>query len=316
MTSKVLDLTTVAHALNELCDTYLGDSEWHATSDQQQEFLTWYEANRDEIRQLDNLEALASPDHTALNTFLTAHGFTPMFEEFDGIGVASILDMLMEWIAEGYETPIRRPLPPIQPPPTSKDLYGRPIRPEPVAQWENYPGFRLGADAATIYNTTEHQNPLLRLHTKTGHSLWLTKADEPASGLELNHLARQLLTTQLTPSRDWTVGAIIPMLEIDLKADLNWMLGTTTLSPTKGKYELQQAFQQFKLRANEKGARVKVATGMSFAIAACGPLPEPYTLNDPFIGFFTQPGHDTLPLAAFWADTDVWQKPAGTLQEL
>lgn len=316
MTSKVLDLATVAHALNELCNTFFGEGEWAGFTAEQREFLTWYAAHRDEISKLDDLEALASTEYAELNQFLTTHGFEPMFQPFAGIGVASILDMLIEWIAEGSVTQVRRPLPSTTPPSTTKDIYGRLIPTEPILRWEEYPGFRLGSDTAEVYDAAGYKNPLVRLHTKTGHSLWLMKADEPASGLELNRLAQQLLTAQLTPSREWTVGATMPMLEMDVKADLSWMIGTTVVSPTKGKYKLQQAFQRFKLRANEKGAHVKVVTGMVFAMAAAGPLPSPYILNDPFIGFFTQPDNDTLPLAAFWADTDVWQKPSGALEEL
>ncbi len=141
------------------------------------------------------------------------------------------------------------------------------------------------------------------------------KAAEPESGLELNRQARMLLATERRPTVHWTLGAIVPMLEMDLTPDLSWMLGTTANSPDRGEYHIQQVCQKFKLRANEKGARVKVATGIMMAMAAAT-VQEPYILNDPFIGFFTQPGNDNLPLAAFWADTDVWQNPGGTLEEL
>lgn len=288
----------MGHALTELCNAFLGDSEWTGINDQQQEFLTWYAAHRDEITKLSDLEALASTDFAALNTFLTAHGFTPMFQPFDpidGIGVAAILDMLVEWVREGTPTTITR------------------YRPE----YTTYPAFEITADGVDVYNAAGYQHPLLRLHTKTGHHLWLMKADEPASGLHLNAQAQLLTRTQLNASPQWTVGVKVPMLEMDLEPDLSWMLGTKGLSPTRGEYEITQVFQKFKLRANAKGARVKVVTGIVMrATSAMAPTPEPYELNDPFIGFFTQPGNDTLPLAAFWADTDTWQNSGGTLEEL
>lgn len=317
MTSKVLDLATMAHALNELCDdAFLGDCEWNGITDEQQEFLSWYAAHRHEIGKLTDLEALASTDYAELNQFLASHGFSPMFEPFAGVGVASILDMLMEWIVEGHKITMRRPLPSIQPPATDKDIYGRPIYSESVASWEDYPAFRLGSDAADLYNAPGFQHPVARLHTKTDHSLWLMKAGEPVSGVALNRLAQQVLAGELTPSREWTVGVTVPMLEMDIRADISWMIGMNTVSTTGEKYLIEQAFQQFKLRANDQGARVKVATGFGFAVSACGPLPKPYVFDEPFVGFFTQPGHDTLPMAAFWADTDVWQEPRGTLEEL
>jgi hypothetical protein len=292
MTSKALDLTTIGQALNELCDAFLGDSEWHGWSDGQQEFLTWYAAHRDQIYKLDSLEALASIDYAELNRFLTAHGFVPMFESFSGIGVVSILDMLVEWMTEGAPTTIRR-------------------------EGVTYPAFSIDSSGAAVYEIAGYEDPLIRLATKTGHGLWLMKADEPASGLELNKTAGELLAAVPSsyPDLEWTAGVIVPMLEMDVQPDLSWLLGVTAISPDR-KYVVQQAFQRFKLRANDKGARVKVATGIVMASASCGPTPKPYRLDDPFIGFFTQPGNDALPLAVFWADTDVWKNPGGTLEEL
>ncbi|MBB3752661.1 hypothetical protein FHT44_005173 [Mycolicibacterium sp. BK634] len=296
MTSKVLDLATVAHALIELRDAFLSYGKWEGINEQQQEFLNWYDLNHAEIKQLDSLEALASTSHVELNRFLTDHGFDEMFDQFDGIGVASILDILMEWASEGRVTEIIR-----TEPLAGKNFYGQKI-PKDVS----YPAFQVDAD---IYEVG-YEHPLVRLRTKTGHSLWLMKADEPPSGLALNISAQALLHADRSKEPSWT-GVVVPMLEIDTDGDVEWLLGMND-----GEYYLEQIFQKFKLRANEKGARVKVATGMVFARAACGPIEVPYTFDDPFVGFFTQPGHDTLLLAAFWADTDSWRKPSGSLEDL
>ncbi len=299
MTSKVLDLTTMGHALTELCNAFLGETEWTGINDEQREFLAWYAAHRDEITKLSDLEALASTSFAELNKFLEARGFNPMFQPFsaeDSIGVAAVLDMLVEWMIKGTPTPIRR--------------YEN-------SEYVNYPAFGISAAGAEIWDAAGYEHPLVRLRTKTGHGVWLMKANEPASGLDLNRQAQQLLTrTERRPSLRWR-GVTVPMLEMDLKVDLSWMLGTEAISSIKGPYEISQAFQQFKLRANDIGARVKVATGFTIrATSAMAPPPPPYVFDDPFLGFFTQPGDETLPLAAFWADTDVWQNPGGTLEEL
>lgn len=296
MATKVLDLTTIAHALSELERAYLGDCSWYPLNDAQREFLDWYQANRAEIDQLDSLEALASEDHEVLNQFLVEHGFEPKFGPLGGIGVASILDMLVNWLVRGTATSI------------SRYDYG-------TGKFTHYPAFQVPASSVEIYDAAGCADPFVRLRTTTGHSLWLMKSDEPESGLELNRVGQRLLNrTELRQSRHWTVGAIIPMLEINTEADMDWMLGTKTVSEGGQEYVLDQAFQMFKLRANEEGARVKVATGLG--MRATSVRAEPYKLNQPFVGFFTQPGHDTLPLAAFWADTDSWQNSGGTLEEL
>lgn len=300
MTSKVLDLATVAHALNELSNTF-NQAGWGAINDEQREFLDWYADHSEEIAALGNLEALASTDYVELNQFLTARGFPALFSEFKGLGVASVLDMLLEWIEEGYATTLSRSVPVGE----HKNAFGQK---SPVFEDVSYPAFRVDAG---VYDVAGYPNPLVRLRAKNGHSLWLMKADEPASGIALNRAVLGVLGSQMSTNRTWANSAIVPMLEIDTDGDVAWLTGMRNAD-----YYVAQVFQKFKLRANEKGARVKVATGMIVALAACAPTPQPYVLNDPFIGFFTQAGHDTLPLAAFWADTDVWRVPAGTLEEL
>lgn len=318
MTSKVLDLTTVGHAFNELCHVHLGDCDWKGINAQQEEFLSWYAVHCEEIAKLGDLEALASTDFVELNKFLEIRGFRPMFDPFNGIGVTAVLDMLVEWAAKGYPTTLRRKetgaLLPVSGASWEARMAARTKqRTEP--NWVEYPAFRLSADSVDVYDAVLSENPfacfrdpLIRLHTKTGHSLWLMRADEPSSGLQLNRIAQQLLNNAvLRPSVEWIVGVVVPMLEMNIDADLSWMLGMSAFSSSMERWFVQQAFQQFKLRANNVGAHVEAATGMMMATGACGPIPEPYVLDDPFIGFFTHPGNDTLPLAAFWADTDSWR---------
>ena len=72
---------------------------------------------------------------------------------------------------------------------------------------------------------------------------------------------------------------------------------------------IDQAFQQFMLRMNEKGARAKVATGI--AMRKGGPLgPAVLHIDRPFVGWFTQQGAPELPIACFYADYDSWRKVA------
>lgn len=302
MTSKVLDLTTIGHAFNELCAAFLDDAKWYACNGEQQEFRMWYLDHRDEISKLDSLEALASTDFAELNKFLESRGFDPMFGPFAGIGVASILDMLVQWAQKGECSTITR----FEPDNSSRDIYGRPIVTETTV---DYPAFRISSEGADIYDVAGYWEPLVRLSTKTGHYLWLMKADEPKSGLELNRQAQLLARTERRLSRGWTIGAIVPMLDMNVRADLSWMIGMKIIDSTENEFSVKQAFQQFKLRADTEGAHVKVATGFAIPMAACGPTLEPYVFNEPFIGFFTQPSNETLPIAAFWADTDSWHEP-------
>jgi hypothetical protein len=295
MASQALDLTTIGHALETLLTEHIGEQGWTAVNDDQQKFLEWYDAHREQIAKLDSLESLASTDYRVLNDFLTARRFAPKFDQnLDGVGVVSVLDMLVEWAAECKTTSISHYDP----------ASGRRTA---------HPAFSVPAEGVRVFIPDTDggiSRPFVELKTTTGHSLWLREADQPSSGLDLALQAQALLgiTREVHPS--WTVGVTVPMLEMDLDTGLDWLTGMKT----RPDWQVAQANQQFKLRANEKGARVKVAT--SIGLEAVSLRPKPYVFDEPFIGFFTQPGHPDLALAAFWADTDSWRNPEGTLEEL
>lgn len=202
MTSKALDLPTIGHAMNKIDDDFLGgECLWSGTNDQQREFLLWYVKHQEEIYKLSNLGALASTDFAELNKFLRDCDFTPKFEPFKGIGVASVLDMLVQWAVECYPTTISR----------SGDIY---------------PAFEISPDGADVYEVKGYSHPLVRLHTKTGHGLWLMKSYEPFSGMKLVFQAQRLIETKI-PTRKSVRGVKVPMLEMDLSSDLSWLDGNT-----------------------------------------------------------------------------------------
>jgi hypothetical protein len=297
MASQALDLTTIGHAFLTLAREGIGGAGWTGFNPAQKRFLEWYAANSAEIGQLDSLEALASKDFQELNAFMVQKGFDPMFDAFDpsdSLGVVSILDMLVEWLEKGTVTTVAR------------RGGGSDVSMQP------YPAFEVPSDVANVYEVQGFEQPLVQLRTKTGHSVWLMK--HPASlesGLDLAMLAQDTLEARRSPSYRYA-GAVVPKLELQPEVDMEWLTGTETLD---GKWYVDQAFQVFKLRANEKGARVKVATGMTVR-ATSVQIEEPFVFDEPFVGFFTQPGHDKLALAAFWADTDSWREPEGSLEEL
>ena len=306
MSTQVLDLVTIASALTKLGEDFLNDPEWQGCNDAQHDFLDWFIAHREEIRTLDSFDAVASTNYELLNAFLRQRGFAAMFEKFDGIGVASVLDMLVQWAKAGEVTRVGR-----RESGTERDVYGR--RQEETVY---YPAFEIEEQGVHFWQVAGFEHPLAQLRTTTDHSLWLMQYPSPEWPLDLALTAQKILgSADRRPHPTPMAGVVVPMLDVDLTADLSWLAGMESVGPA-GHYYVEQAFQQFKLRANETGARVKVATGISVAMAACAPLVYPYVFNEPFLGFITQPGHDSLPLAVFWADTDSWTKPAGSLEDL
>lgn len=287
MGSMALDLATMGHALQELSRIYLGDCRWRDVNDHQKRFLEWCVQNRAALESFDRLEARASLSFEELNAFLVERGFAPMFTPFQGVGVVSILDMVMEWLVKGTITTIER-------------------------ERTSYPAFRIPSEGVHVF---EHggEHPLIRLLTKSGEGLWLMTAPKPDSELELAFEAERLLARSHSFSERWTAGVVVPMLEMEFRTDLSWLLGMHTVDQDGGYHELTQAFQQFKLKAGAEGAHVLVATGMATTRGGFS-TPQPYRFTEPFMGFFTDAQDDFVPRAAFWADTDSWKNSSGTLR--
>jgi hypothetical protein len=293
MTSMALDFATIGRALQALSAAYLDDSSWQPATDDQHVFLEWFATHRKELSKLTNLESLASGDFAILNSFLVVRGFQPLFEPFDGIGVVSVLDMLVEWLTEADLTTI--------------EVFNR-----STMHIDSFPAFWLPSDGITIYDVEGCPAPLAQLRTKSGVTLWLTMDNRPESSLDLALDAQRISTAARRLNTRYALGAKIPMLDLDVQSDLEWLMGMFTEDSPSGYHEITQAFQQFKLAANQKGAHIKVASGIA-ATRSAAPMPSPLIFNRPFIGFFTQPEHDHLPIAAFWADFDSWKNPGGTL---
>lgn len=297
MTSKALDFVTIGYALEAAAaERSVGKDGWKGLNPEQERFLAWFAAHKDELSQLTDLTAKVSDNPDELNAKLREHGFPDMFGDLpdDGFGVVSILDMLIEWLEECQV----------------RTLVVRGVGDAGVPK-QTYPAFEVPRSGTTVYEVNGFTEPLVQLRTKTGHSLWLMKHAEPQSGLDLAELVQTLAEAVQVPTYRYD-NVVVPKLELEPEVDVEWLTGLET---TDGDWYVDEAFQLFKLRANEKGARVKVATGLTIRATSIH-IEQPYYFDEPFVGFFTQPGHDRLALAGFWADTDSWREPEGTLEEL
>ncbi len=109
-------------------------------------------------------------------------------------------------------------------------------------------------------------------------------------------------------------GAQVPMVDFDIKPDISWLLDADTYTESGEYYFVAQAAQQFKMRMDETGARVKVAT-VIVTLRGISEEPKVFVLDRPFYGWWTQKGL-SLPMAAFFADWDSLRKPSGSLEDL
>ena len=161
--------------------------------------------------------------------------------------------------------------------------------------------------------------------TKSDDTLWLfVHDDDTLDGLELVELSMDVMSkSRKTPMRKSMFGhgeyqafsgAQVLMVDFDIKPDIGWLLGADTHTEDGEYYFVAQAMQQFKMRMDETGARVKVAT-VIVTLRGISEEPKVFVLNKPFYGWWTQEGLN-LPMAAFFADWDSLHKPAGSLEDL
>lgn len=299
--TRALDVVTILHALSEL-DSELKTTAWAATNEEQKKVFALLDVYREELAKVTGLDAKASRDYGELNAFLTKRKFDPMVEPFDpkiGIGVVSVLDKLVQWIKGPGE------------------------KVEILTAKGERPGFELPREGVNVYEVAGYpKSYLLELLTKSDDTLWLFVHDDTTlDGLDLVGLSMDVMSqARTTPMRESHfgrgkkyqafAGAQVPMLDFNIKPGLDWLLGAATGTG----YFITQAVQQFKMRMDETGARVKVAT-VVVASRCIKEEPVVFVLNRPFYGWWTQKGLN-MPMAAFFADWDSLHEPAGSLSDL
>lgn len=304
MATRALDVVTILHAFSVL-DGELKTTGWNAKNEQQRQIFAWLEEHRELLATVTGLDARASRFWQELNDFLTARKFDPMVQPFDpeqGIGVVSVLDKLVRW------------------------LYGPGAKVEIPTLQGDRPGFELPAQGVNIYQVSGYPGSyLLELLTKSDDTLWLFVHDDTSlGGLDMVRLSMDVMSrARAEPMRKSMfshgeyrafAGAQIPMVDFDTKPDISWLLDADTNTEGGEYYFVAQAAQQFKMRMDETGARVKVAT-VIVTMRGMSDEPKVFVLDRPFYGWWTQADLD-LPMAAFFADWDSLHKPAGSLEDL
>lgn len=296
MTTKALDLVTIFKCFRQLEEKLLG-MEMRSLSGNYEttQLFIWYEHFRSLVEKITGLKAMSSNDADALNNFLTVDGFDPMFYELgkSDVGVVSILDKMVKWLkGEAELTDISSGL-------------------------KRYSGFEISPSGVDIYEVPS--GILAELKTTSDDYLWLSLPKDNVeiefNGLDMFDFAFKTMARERISSGRYA-GAQIPKIDFDVKPDLNFLLGAGTIDKNGNPWNISQAFQQFKFRMDETGARVKVATGMAMMLGCSINTPVKLVFNRPFFGWWTQKGLEELPMAVFYADYDCWKNPAGSLESL
>lgn len=281
MATKAIDIATIFYAFYTL-EKELFSDDWRACNQEQSVVLKLYQHNRDRLDKLRNLKSKVSIDWKILNLFLAENGFDEMFSEsLGGIGVVSILDMFIKWLRRASDCEIRG------------------------QNQQNYIGFEI-SDCSVFLDGNRQ---VAQLKTKSGDLLWLTMAENETTEMDLLHIAFDAMA-KVYVSDCHAITIKVPELEFDIKPNLDFLTGVGIQSQY-----ISQVYQQFKLRINREGARVKVATGMETRMASLMAIKH-LVFNRPFVGWMTQSAVPHLPIAIFYADYESWRSCSSkTIQE-
>ena len=282
MSSHALDVVTMFDCLSTLTKK-LKLTGWTGVNPDQKVVLAWMDQLTKYLPRLRHLKAKASPDFEILNQFLKENGFDPMFTPFDGLGVVSIMDILIEWLKSGDLVDIE-------------------------TYQGTFPGFALRRQDVTGYS--DAFGTLLEIETKTHDTLWIyvPYETEELQGIDLVTKAFEILSARHEIDT-YIAGAHIPMIDLAIKPSLSFMLGVGAQDRSDSPWYITQAFQQFKFRMNQIGAHMEVSTGMGMEKAIMTRKPEPFIIRRPFIAWITQKGVPQLPIGVMYLDFDSWRVP-------
>lgn len=265
----------------------LGDNRaWRPVNKEQKKFLKEaFDACKGEVKDMSELESLASWECETINTFLKEKGFDIQLEEFtDGeFGAASVLDVLVKWLIEGEKAEEKTP------------------------EGKTFDAAKLPENTVKYYEAKGHTYPIAKLLTKEDdHFVYMTMLDKEPDQLDLVSIASKLQNSLKV--NDGYANLIFPCVDIDQKVDIEWLKYMETTSKDGRDWYISQALQQTKLRMNEKGARAQSAVAIGVRVTS---MPEPkqdYIINKPFLTWFDRPGLSTPLLVGYITEED-WKRP-------
>jgi hypothetical protein len=259
---------------------------WRPVNEMQRLFLKEFFAScQAESSSIAEIESIVSFTADEINRFLRERGFAIRLEPLGPgeFGVASILDLLVEWFESGSETLLMG---------QNKQIY---------------PAVHQGTGVSNFYQSKRHSYPIVQLRTTSGDQVYLTRLDNAPSGFELLHYTQELAAS-LKPTSDY--GSVtFPMIDLKQQVDISWLINTRATTDQGKQFKITQALQETHLAMNEQGARAKSAVAIGIVFTAYH-APKPELLIDaPFLIWFQRPGLSAPLLVGYMTEED-WKKPA------
>jgi hypothetical protein len=220
------------------------------------------------------LRTWASANIEWLNRILEQEGFSIRLNPCP-FGVVAIMDIAVQWEKAGSVTSLV----------DVNDV--------------EYAAFALDK-GFSIHQPSGYAHPVICINTQTEDTVWITVADEPVTDMALLDKINQIRTSPVLEYARKCDKVIIPMINYDETAELDWLRGLAI-----GKYHIDQAKQQTKFKMNESGARAQSAA--AFGMRCC--ITHDVTIDTPFFVWIERPGmHE--PLFVGYMDQQYWKNPS------
>ena len=264
---------------------------WTPTNEEQHQFLKRFLEAKSVVDSLgDNLRRKADQSSEVINAWLKENGFDIKLNPNGGNSfcVASILDVLVEWVKEGDVISIYN-------------------------DKGTFPAVKLKAgdndDVVRFIDKDIHQFPIAGINTKSGDRVRMAVLDFiDRDTFSLSDKVEQLRKATIGKNMGSCDGVIFPMIDYDRMVDIDWIKNMST-GTSKDDFYIAEALQQTKFRMNEKGARAQSAVAMTLRCKGSAPKDNWIRIDRPFILWIERP-RISVPLFAGVFAEDVWKKPA------
>ena len=260
----------------------IGASSWKVVNSSQERFLQIFDACKSDVGQVREIEyevGIGTVD--PVNSFLKRKNIGIQLNSISPteIAVASVLDLLVEWMLEGHPSNI-------------------------LKEAVKYPAVLLN-QGVRVSQVKNFPNPVAIINTRTEDMVLMTiLTEQPASSFETFELACKLVKGQESAETAWNFeGVKFPMIDLDVQLNLEWLLGMRTDG-----WNVGQALQQTRLKMNEKGAHVREAVAIAAEASPPGEEPQPLVIDKPFLLVFQRPSLKRPLFSAFLAE-DCWRNP-------
>lgn len=282
-------LATLVGAL-EAAGEFIGPLNWEASNREQRRLLKRYGRYAESIKHMPSLKSWAKRTAEEINAILAENGFDIRLNSWGNdptkFGTVSINDIFVEWPESGDETQLH-----------VGDV--------------SYPAF--SSKRFEILWVEGSEEPIIKLSTKGDETVFICVAPDPGGQFKLIKAVEKLRKKPMRAGKKID-RVIIPMVKLDQKPDLKWLVDPENGALHSGPWYIEQALQQVKFGMNQHGARAKEATALGVVFRGAGPRLEIYRVDRPFLVWMEHPKVDVPIFQAHITEED-WKDP-GDLSSL